>query len=89
MNLALELALMGMGMVFAFLILLVIATTLMSWLVNRLEDSFSAVNVAETGTAVSAGKLANRAASSSDIPPGLLTAIASAAIHKYRSRIRK
>ncbi len=89
MYLGLELALTGMGTVFAFLILLIIATTLMSWLINRLEDSSSAVNTTEAGTAMSAGKAENKAASASDMPPELLTAIASAAIHKHRSRSRK
>ena len=89
MYLGLELALTGMGTVFAFLIMLIIATTLMSWLIKRLEDSSPAVNATDTGTAVSAKKAENKTALASDMPPELLTAIASAAIHKHRSRSRK
>ncbi len=89
MYLGLELALTGMGTVFAFLILLILVTTFMSWVVNRLEASSSAVNEAGSRAAASAGKAENKAAMPSDMPPELLMAIASAAIHKHRSRNRK
>ena len=89
MYLGLELALTGMGTVFAFLILLIIVTTLMSWVVNRLEASSSAVNEEGSRAAMPAGKAENKTAMTSDMPPELLTAIASAAIHKHRSRNRK
>ncbi len=89
MYLGLELALTGMGTVFAFLILLIIVTTLMSRVVNRLEASSSAVDKIGSRTAAPAGKVENKAAMSSDMSPELLTAIASAAIHKHRSRNRK
>ncbi len=86
MYLGLELALTGMGTVFAFLILLILVTTFMSWVVNRLESSS---DIKESGAVVSAGKAENKTAMTSDMPPELLTAIASAAIHKHRSRNRK
>ena len=89
MYLGLELALTGMGTVFAFLILLIIVTALMSWIVNRLEASSSAVDEAGSRGAAPAGKAENKTVMPSDMSPELLTAIASAAIHKHRSRNRK
>ncbi len=85
MNLGLELALTGMGTVFLFLVLLVIATTVMSWLVKRLEESPSAVDKAETQPA----QVINNSADQGAMSPELLTTIISAAIHKHRSGNRK
>ena len=70
-----ELMLYGMGTVFTFLVLLIIATSLMSFLLQRF--------VKPGPTAVAPAQANNNKTSGDDEQ---LIAVISAAIHKYRSR---
>jgi oxaloacetate decarboxylase gamma subunit len=73
-----QLMLFGMGTVLLFLTLLVLATTLMSRLIERY---FEEPHVAETGPGgVPAGEGAE--------PDDALVTVISAAVHRYRSRRR-
>ncbi len=89
MHLGLELVITGMGTVFAFLILLIIVTTLMSWVVKRFETSFSAISEAGVKSTDSTVKAEDKKARNPDMSSELLATIVSSAIHKHRSRSRK
>ncbi len=73
MQLGLELALMGMGTVFVFLILLIFLTTLMSKTISALEQKTAA---STTATSVSDTKT---------ITDEILKTIITKAIHQHRS----
>lgn len=84
MHIGLELALTGMGTVFAFLVLLIYVTTFMSQIVHRFEKSRSKVTESNTQKPVAAPGHTEQAR----ISPELLTAVVTSAIHKHRSRNR-
>ncbi len=79
MQLGLELVVTGMGTVFAFLVLLIFCTTLMSKAVAAIEK-----NTIKPATATP-----TPTANHKEIPDGILTAVITAAIHKHRSSKNK
>jgi len=88
MSEGLTLMLTGMGFVFVFLTVLVIVTTLMSWIITRYEKSVGALPAEgiPAPTAVispSQSKQQNPSTSTSD---STLLTVLSSAVHKYRNR---
>jgi len=86
MNEGINLMLFGMGFVFVFLTLLVFVTSLMSWIITKIEKNIGVIpdeGVAAPTTFIPQhGPLAEPAASDEKTLISVLTA----AVHKYRSR---
>ncbi|MDC9725781.1 MAG: OadG family protein [Gammaproteobacteria bacterium] len=82
----LNLMLFGMGFVFVFLTLLVIVTSLMSWIIIKIEKNIGVIPdegvVAPTTFIPPHGPLAEQPATDDKTLISVLTA----AVHKYRSR---
>jgi oxaloacetate decarboxylase (Na+ extruding) subunit gamma len=90
LNEGLSLMVFGVGFVFVFLTLLVIATSLMSWIITKYEKSVGVLP--EEGipapTAVVGPHKHDHAHSTHTQDSSLITVL-TAAIHKYRSRNKK
>ena len=85
MNEGLTLMLFGMGFVFVFLTLLVIVTSLMSWLITKYEESVGVLPEggvpSPTAVIPQHGPIAKPGADAKT-----LISVLTAAVHKYRSR---
>ncbi len=77
-----SLMLFGMGFVFVFLTLLVIVTTLMSWVVTKIEKNIGAI---PEGGISSPTTFTPRQGLLKDDDENIITVL-TAAVHKYRSR---
>jgi oxaloacetate decarboxylase (Na+ extruding) subunit gamma len=90
LNEGLSLMIFGVGFVFVFLTLLVIATSLMSWIITKYEKSVGVLP--EEGipapTAVVGPHKHDQAHSTHTQDSSLITVL-TAAIHKYRSKDKK
>ncbi len=84
----LDLMLFGMGFVFVFLTLLVIVTSLMSWIITKVEKNIGVIpdeGVAAPTTFIPQhGPLANPPQTETN--DKTLISVLTAAVHKYRSR---
>jgi len=92
MSEGLTLMLTGMGFVFVFLTVLVLVTTLMSWIITRYEKSVGvlpAEGIPAPTAVLGQHQSANaRQQSQSSQDPKILTVLSSA-VHKYRNRKNK
>lgn len=86
----LTLMLTGMGFVFVFLTVLVIVTSLMSWIITRYEKSVGALPAegipAPTAVIGSPPRSNNKTQPSQD---STLLTVLSSAVHKYRNKNNK
>lgn len=80
----------GVSFVFVFLTLLVIATSLMSWIITKYEKNVGLLpedGIPAPTAVISSPKHGNKSQTHSD--DSSLITILSAAVHKYRSRNKK
>jgi len=86
----LNLMLFGMGFVFVFLTLLVLVTSLMSWIIIKVEKNIGVIpdeGVAASTTFIPQhGPLAAPPADSTKTADTTVISVLTAAVHKYRSR---
>ncbi|OUR63833.1 sodium pump decarboxylase subunit gamma [Methylophaga sp. 42_25_T18] len=88
LNEGFTLMLFGVGFVFVFLTLLVIATSLMSWIIIRYEKSVGVLP--EEGIPAPTAVLSpHKHAHNTHTQDKSLITVLSAAVHKYRSRNKK
>lgn len=83
MNDGFTLVIYGMGFVFVFLTILVIATSLMSWIITRYEKNVGILPEEGIPAPTAVISQADQNSNNSD---SSLMAVLSAAVHKYRSR---
>ena len=80
----LNLMLFGMGFVFVFLTLLVVATSLMSWIIIKIEKNVG--TIPEDGVPSPTTFIAKHDEQAPHCNDNAIIAVLSAAVHKYRSR---
>lgn len=85
------LMLTGMGFVFVFLTVLVLVTTLMSWIITRYEKSVGALPAdgIPAPTAVLGQPASNSKNASQSSQDHALLTVLSSAVHKYRNKKNK
>ncbi|MDO8825889.1 OadG family protein [Methylophaga sp.] len=85
------LMLTGMGFVFVFLTVLVLVTTLMSWIITRYEKSVGVLPAdgIPAPTAVLGQPTTNNKNSSQPSQDHALLTVLSSAVHKYRNKKNK
>lgn len=88
MSEGLTLMVTGMGFVFVFLTVLVLVTSLMSWIITRYEKNVGALpeDGVPAPTAVIPQQPSNKKKNSQSTQDPALLSVLSSAIHKYRNK---